>query len=179
MVAPPGGAPGTPAGYCWLLDVSLRRVARSGWTCDLGDGTMTYETYKDSRSRSYVHRPFAFLFFPPAAWSGRTASQRRHRRRNVPGVGWGRSLSALAPSHTAALTHHLRKWSICGGEARNGWVGQQINVRRGRVIPLAHVGKLQQGRLTRGLPHDLRLAAPPPGDRRSRRRGSLSGTTPR
>ena len=32
VVAPPGGAPGTPAGYCWLLDVSLRRVARSGWT---------------------------------------------------------------------------------------------------------------------------------------------------
>ena len=37
VVAPPGGAPGTPAGYCWLLDVSLRRMARSGWTCDLGD----------------------------------------------------------------------------------------------------------------------------------------------
>ena len=37
VVAPPGGAPGTPAGYCWLLDVSLRRVARSGWTCGVGD----------------------------------------------------------------------------------------------------------------------------------------------
>ena len=37
VVAPPGGAPGTPAGCCWLLDVSLRRMARSGWTCDLGD----------------------------------------------------------------------------------------------------------------------------------------------
>ena len=73
--------------------------------------------------------------------------------------------------------HHLRRRSICGGEARDGWVGQQINVRRGRVISLSHVGKLQQVRLTRGLPHDLRLAAPPPGDRRSRRRGSLSGTT--
>ena len=38
VVAPPGGAPGTPAGYCWLLHVSFRRMARSGWTCDLGDG---------------------------------------------------------------------------------------------------------------------------------------------
>ena len=37
VVAPPGGAPGTPAGCCWLLDMSLRRMARSGWTCDLGD----------------------------------------------------------------------------------------------------------------------------------------------
>ena len=96
---------------------------------------MTYEPRKDSRSRSYVRRPFAFLFFFPSPGA--------ERRRlsggagaDVWGVGWGRSLSALAPSHTAALTHHLRKWSICGGEARNGWVGQQINVRRGRVIPL-------------------------------------------
>ena len=32
VVAPPGGAPGTPAGCCWLLDVSLRRMARSGWS---------------------------------------------------------------------------------------------------------------------------------------------------
>ena len=110
----------------------------------------------------------------------RTASQRRCRRRNVPWVGWGRSLSALAlESQRPALAHHLRRRSICGGEARDGWVGQQINVRRGRVISLGHVGKLQQGRLARGLPHDLRLAAPPPGDRRSRHRGSLSGTTPR
>ena len=38
VVAPPGGAPGTPAGYCWLLDMSLRRVTRSGWTCGVGDG---------------------------------------------------------------------------------------------------------------------------------------------
>ena len=30
--APPGGAPSTPAGRCWLLDVSLRRMARSGWS---------------------------------------------------------------------------------------------------------------------------------------------------
>ena len=37
VVAPPGGAPGTPAGCCWLLDVSLRRMARSGWTCGVGD----------------------------------------------------------------------------------------------------------------------------------------------
>ena len=80
----------------------------------------------------------------------------------------------LAP---APLAHHSRRRSICGGEARDGRVGQQKNVRRGRVISLAHVGKLQQVRLTRGLLHDLLLAAPPPGDRRSRRRGSLSGTT--
>ena len=67
VVAPPGGTPGTPAGCCWLLDVSLRRVARSGWTCGVGDGTMTsYEPRKDdTRSRSYVRRPFAFLFFFP------------------------------------------------------------------------------------------------------------------
>ena len=177
VVAPPGGAPGTPAGCCWLLDVSLRRMARSGWTCDLGDGHDDLRDDNDSRSRSYVpFLPLSFLF--SHAWSRRTASQRRCRRRNVPGVGWGRSLSALAlESQRAALAHHLRRRSICGGEARDGWVGQQINVRRGRVIPLPHVGKLQQVRLTRGLPHDLRLAAPLPGDRRSRRRGSLSGTT--
>ena len=67
MVAPPGGASGTPAGYCWLLDLSLRRVTRSGWTCGVGDGTMTYEPRKDdTRSRSYVRRPFAFLFFFPS-----------------------------------------------------------------------------------------------------------------
>ncbi len=38
VVAPPGGAPGTPAGYCWLLGMSFRRMARSGWTCGVGDG---------------------------------------------------------------------------------------------------------------------------------------------
>ena len=62
VVAPPGGAPGTPAGYCWLLDVSLRRVARSGWTFsdhadhdDLGD-------VQAHRSRSYVpFLPFSFF----------------------------------------------------------------------------------------------------------------------
>ena len=65
VVAPPGGAPGTPAGCCWLLDVSLRRVARSGWTCGVAMTTMTYETYKDSRSRSYVpFLPFSFFFVP-------------------------------------------------------------------------------------------------------------------
>ena len=37
VIAPPNYAPGTPAGCCWLLDVSLRRMARSGRTCDLGD----------------------------------------------------------------------------------------------------------------------------------------------
>ena len=37
VIAPPGGAPSTPAGYCWLLDMSLRRVTRSGWTCGVGD----------------------------------------------------------------------------------------------------------------------------------------------
>ena len=71
VVTPPGGAPGTPAGCCWLLDVSLRRVARSGWTCGVAMTTMTYETYKDSRSRSYVHRPFAFLF---SCWCRRTTA---------------------------------------------------------------------------------------------------------
>ena len=68
VVAPPGGAPGTPAGCCWLLDVSLRRMARSGWTCGVA---MTTMTYKDSRSRSYVHRPFAFLF---SCWCRRTTA---------------------------------------------------------------------------------------------------------
>ena len=89
---------------------------------------MTYETYNDSRSPSYVpFLPFSFFLFP--AWSRRTASQRRRRRRNVPRVGWGRSLSALAlESQRPALAHHLRRWSICGDEARDGWVGQQINV---------------------------------------------------
>ena len=69
VVAPPGGAPGTPAGCCWLLDVSLRRMARSGWTCDLGDGHDDVRAAQaldlGSRSRSYVRRPFAFLFFFP------------------------------------------------------------------------------------------------------------------
>jgi len=177
VVAPPGGAPGTPAGCCWLLDVSLRRMARSGWTCGVGDGDDDLGDVQALRSRCYVpFLPFSFFLFP--AWSRRAASQRRRRRRNVSGVGWGRSLSALA-LESQRLAHHLRRRSICGGKARDGRVGQQINVRRGRVIPLAHVGKLQQGRLTRGLPHDLRLAAPPPSDRRSCRRGPLSGTTPR
>ena len=147
-----------------------------------GPATWEMTTMTSRRTRTLVavatFPSFPFLSFLFPAWSRRTASQRRCRRRNVPGVGWGRSLSALAlESQRAALAHHLRRRSICGGEARDGWVGQQINVRRGRVISLAHVGKLQQVRLTRGLPHDLLLAAPPPGDRRSRHRGSLSGTT--
>ena len=32
---------------------------------------MTYETYNDTRSRSYVHRPFAFLF---SCWCRRTTA---------------------------------------------------------------------------------------------------------
>ena len=64
VVAPPGGAPGTPAGYCWLLGMSLRRVTRSGWTCGVGDGHDDVRAAQDdTRSRSYVRRPFAFLFF--------------------------------------------------------------------------------------------------------------------
>ena len=54
VVAPPGGAPGTPAGCCWLLDVSLRRVARSGWTCGVGDGHDDLRDVQALRSRSYV-----------------------------------------------------------------------------------------------------------------------------
>ena len=73
VVAPPGGAPGTPAGCCWLLDVSLRRVARSGWTCGLGDGHDDLRDVQALRSRSYVpFLPFSFFLFP--AWSRRTAS---------------------------------------------------------------------------------------------------------
>ena len=65
VVAPPGGAPGTPAGYCWLLDVSLRRVARSGWTCGLGDGHDDLRDVQALRSRSYVpFLPFSFFLFP-------------------------------------------------------------------------------------------------------------------
>ena len=192
-MSPRSGPSTSPRRRAWLRRPAARPARRpgaagcstcrsGGWRGAAGPATwemttMTYETYNDSRSPSYVpFLPFSFFLFP--AWSRRTASQRRRRRRNVPGVGWGRSLSALAlESQRPALAHHLRRRSICGGEARDGWVGQQINVRRGRVIPLAHVGKLQQVRLTRGLPHDLLLADPPPGDRRSRRRGSLSGTT--
>ena len=75
VVAPPGGAPGTPAGYCWLLGMSFRRMARSGWTCGVGDGTMTYEPRKDdTRSRSYVRRPFALLFFFSLAWCRKTTA---------------------------------------------------------------------------------------------------------
>ena len=69
VVAPPSGAPGTPAGYCWLLDVSLRRMARSGWTCDLGDGHDDVRAAQaldlGSRSRSYVRRPSLFFSFLP------------------------------------------------------------------------------------------------------------------
>ena len=67
MVAPPGGAPGTPAGYCWLLDVSLRRMARSGWTCDLGDD---HDDLRDVRTRTLVavatfpSFPCLIFFFP-------------------------------------------------------------------------------------------------------------------
>ena len=65
VVAPPGGAPGTPAGYCWLLDVSLRRVARSGWTCGVGDGHDDLRDVQALRSRSYVpFLPFSFFLFP-------------------------------------------------------------------------------------------------------------------
>ena len=129
VVAPPGGAPGTPAGCCWLLDVSLWRVARSGWTfSDQEDDHDDLRDVQALRSRSYVpFLPFSFLFLcsPPGA-EGRRPSGGAGAEM-CRGVGWGRSLSALAPSRTAALTRHLRKWSICGGEARNGWVGQQIN----------------------------------------------------
>jgi len=194
-VSPRSGPSTSPRRRAWSRRPAARPARRPGAagcsTCRCGGwrgaagpaawemATMTYETYKHSVAvATFPSFPFLSFLFP--AWSRRTASQRRHRRRNVPGVGWGRSLSALAlESQRAALAHHLRRRSICGGEARDGRVGQQINVRRGRVISLAHVGKLQQVRLTRGLPHDLLLAAPPPGDRRSRHRGSLSGTTPR
>ena len=54
VVTPPGAAPGTPAGCCWLLDVSLRRVARSGWTCGLGDGHDDLRDVQALRSHSYV-----------------------------------------------------------------------------------------------------------------------------
>ena len=73
VVAPPGGAPGTPAGCCWLLHVSFRRMARSGWTCDLGDGHDDLGDVQALRSRCYVpFLPFSFFLFP--AWSRRTAS---------------------------------------------------------------------------------------------------------
>ena len=69
VVAPPGGAPGTPAGCCWLLDVSLRRMARSGWTCGVGDDHDDVGDVQALRSRSYVHRPSLFFLFcsPPGA----------------------------------------------------------------------------------------------------------------
>jgi len=71
VVAPPGGAPGTPAGYCWLLDVSFRRMARSGWTCDLGDGhDEAYETRKDLVAVA-TFPPFPFLF---SCWCRRTTA---------------------------------------------------------------------------------------------------------
>ena len=69
VVAPPGGAPGTPAGCCWLL-----HGRSGGWRGAAGPATwemttMTYETYNDSRSPSYVpFLPFSFFLFP--AWSG-------------------------------------------------------------------------------------------------------------
>ena len=73
VVAPPGGAPGTPAGYCWLFDVSLRRLALSRWTCGVGDGHDDLRYSQALRSRSYVpFLPFSFFLFP--AWSRRTAS---------------------------------------------------------------------------------------------------------
>ena len=62
MVAPPSGAPGTPAGYCWLLDVSLRRVARSGWTFSDHDDHDDLGDVQALRSRSYVpFLPFSFF----------------------------------------------------------------------------------------------------------------------
>ena len=66
VVAPPGGAPGTPAGYCWLLDMSLRRVTTwSGWTCGVGDGHDDLRDVQALRSRSYVpFLPFSFFFVP-------------------------------------------------------------------------------------------------------------------
>ena len=71
VVAPPGGAPGTPAGYCWLLHVSFRRMARSGWTCDLGDGhDEAYETRKDLVAVA-TFPPFPFLF---SCWCRRTTA---------------------------------------------------------------------------------------------------------
>ena len=71
VVAPPGGAPGTPAGCCWLLDVSLRRMAWSGWTCGVGDDHDDVGDVQALRSRSYVHRPFPFLF---SCWCRRTTA---------------------------------------------------------------------------------------------------------
>ena len=76
MVAPPGGAPGTPAGCCWLLDVSLRRMARSGWTCDLGDD---HDDLRDVRTRTLVAVATfpsfpCLLFFPTPGAEGRRPS---------------------------------------------------------------------------------------------------------
>ena len=65
VVAPPGGAPGSPAGCCWLLDVSLRRVTWSGWTCGVGDDDDGVRDVQALRSRSYVpFLPFSFFLFP-------------------------------------------------------------------------------------------------------------------
>ena len=136
VVAPPGGAPGTPAGYCWLLDMSLRRVTRSGWTCGVGDGTMTYEPRKDdSRSRSYVRRPFAFLFFFPSPGA--------ERRRLSGGAGaecvGGRlgqifvsasSKSHRSPDSSFAQVEHLRG----RGARRLGWAADKCPKGQGNIF---------------------------------------------
>ena len=104
VVAPPGGAPGTPAGYCWLLDVSLRRMARSGWTCGVAMTTMMYETYKDSRSRSYVHRPFAFLF---SCWCRRTTAWRWRPRRAARACAGGGTGNVRERGYHVLLSYSL------------------------------------------------------------------------
>ena len=154
-VSPRSGPSTSPRRMAWSRRPAARQARRPGAagcsTCRSGGwrgaaGPATWEMTTMRRTTTLValatFPSFPFLF--SLAWCRKTASKRRRRCRNVWGVGWGRSLSALAlESQRLALAHHSRRRSMCGGEARDGRVGQQINVRRGRVIPLGHVGKLQ------------------------------------
>ena len=88
VVAPPGGAPGTPAGYCWLLDVSLRRMARSGWTCGVAMTTMTRRT-RTLVAVATSTAPSLFFFRAGAEGRRRGGGAPAGRRGRVRGEGQG------------------------------------------------------------------------------------------